>query len=281
MSSKKTDPWFPPPALPRTGVESHAHLNHPRFTDDLETVLDRARDAGVAWFGQLFLSPEEYHNNIKRFSAWADIFFIVGIHPTDLLEHSISVLDEIRDIAAGNKRIKAVGEIGLDFYWKDCPPELQKQFFVPQLHMAKELGLPIVIHCRDAEEETLKILMAEGISGYPLLWHCFGGDPQLARRILDAGWHISIPGTVTFPKNQHIRDAVAIIPDDRLLVETDCPYLAPAPLRGKRNEPAYLGYTVAAMAQAKNTSPEQLWTACGNNAHRFFGLETKDTDSTA
>ena len=276
MSSKKNDPWFAPPALPCTGVESHAHLNHPRFADDLEAMLGRAREAGVAWFGQIFLSPQEYHTHIERFSTWADMFFIVGIHPTDLLEHSITVLDEIQAIIASNKRIRAVGEIGLDYYWKDCPADLQKQFFIPQLHMAKDLGLPVVIHCRDAEEETLSILTAEGLTGYPLLWHCFGGDSELARRVLDAGWHISVPGTVTFPKNQALREAVARIPDDRLLVETDCPYLAPVPLRGKRNEPAYLGYTIAAMAQARNTSPEQLWTTCGNNARRFFGLDAPE-----
>ena len=279
MSSKKTDPWFPPPELPRTGVESHAHLNHPRYADDLEEVLDRARAAGVAWFGQIFLSPEDYHAQIERFSAWADMFFIVGIHPTDLLEHSLPVLDEIRAIIASNTRIRAVGEIGLDYYWKDCPPDLQMRFFVPQLHMAKDLGLPVVIHCRDAEEDTLKTLMAEGMSGYPLLWHCFGGDPALAGRILDAGWYISLPGTVTFPKNESLRAACAIIPDDRILVETDCPYLAPVPFRGKRNEPANLAYTIATMAQARNTSPQELWTTCGDNARRFFGLEPVHTTS--
>jgi len=270
--SKKKQPWFPPPALPCTGVESHAHLDGKHFLNDLEEVLARARAAGVSQIGQIFLSPAAWAKHRERFAAHPEVFFLMGIHPTDAHEFTPDILDAVRETLRLDSRIKAVGEIGLDYYWKECPPATQKVFFADQLKMAREFHMPVVIHCRDAEEDTLAILKEEGLYGYPLLWHCFGGDRELAGRILDAGWHISVPGTVTFPSNTALREAVAFIPEDRLLVETDCPYLAPVPYRGKRNEPSYLGYTIQAIAEARKEPVDALWTRCGDNARRFFGL---------
>jgi TatD DNase family protein len=131
----------------------------------------------------------------------------------------------------------------------------------------------VVIHCRDAELEALALLEGEGFADYPLLWHCFGGNAHMAERIVRNGWHISVPGPVTFPANKALREAVASIPADRLLVETDCPYLSPEPLRGKRNEPANLGYIIAAMAEVRGVPASELWTLCGDNARRFFRLD--------
>ena len=174
---------------------------------------------------------------------------------------------------ATEPRLRAVGEIGLDFHWQDCPRELQFKAFAEQLDLARELDVPLVIHCRDAEDDCLMTLEARGFAGYPLLWHCFGGGPALARRILNNGWHISVPGPVTYPANAALREAVALIPADRLLLETDSPYLAPVPWRGRRNEPALTVFTAQTVAEARGVSPEDLWLACGKNARRFFGLE--------
>jgi TatD DNase family protein len=275
MSGKKSQPYFPPPDLPRTGVESHAHLNSRQFAMDFEEVLARASAAGVAEIMQVFLSPEAWAEGKALFDGRDGIYFLLGIHPTDALTCSAETAAAIIEAVKADARIKAIGEIGLDFYWKNCPQDVQKDVFVNQLALARELALPVVIHCRDAEAETFSLLESQGFADYPLLWHCFGGDTAMADRIIRNGWHISIPGPVTFPANTVLREAVARIPTDRLLVETDCPYLSPAPLRGKRNEPANLGYTIAVMAECRGMPAGDLWTICGDNARRFFRLDKK------
>ncbi len=271
MSHKK-QPFYPPPALPRTGVESHAHLNGKSFAQDLEEVLERATAAGVAQIMQVFLSVRAWEQGRERFAAHPGVFFLLGVHPTEAHEAANGELEGIRAAVKADPRIRAIGEIGLDFYWKDCPRDTQERMFAAQLDLARDCGLPVVIHSRDAAEETFALLTKSGFAGYPLLWHCFGGDTALALRIVEAGWHLSVPGPVTYPANAALREAVASVPLDRLMVETDCPYLSPIPLRGKRNEPANLGYTIDAMASARNMPVEELWTACGDNARRFFGL---------
>lgn len=273
MSKKKQQPYFSPPHLPRTGVESHAHLNSRQFLPDFEAVLERAAAAGVAQIIQVFLSPEAWAEGRARFDPYPHVYFILGTHPTEAMNHGPETERGMREAIAADSRIRAIGEIGLDFYWKDCPQDIQKSMFITQLALARELSLPAVIHCREAEADTFAILEEQGFTGYPLLWHCFGGDACMAERITGNGWHISVPGPVTFPANQSLREAMASIPADRLLVETDCPYLSPAPLRGKRNEPANLGYTIAAMAEARGVSAAELWTLCGDNARRFFGIK--------
>ena len=273
MSKKKQQPYFPPPALPRTGVESHAHLNSRQFGMDLEEVLERAAAAGVAQIIQVFLSPQAWSEGKELFARHPEVFFILGTHPTEAMQYDRSTEDGMREAIREDSRIRGIGEIGLDYYWKDCPPEMQKDVLLRQLALARSLALPVVIHCRDAEQDCFSILEAEGFSNYPLLWHCFGGNIQMAERIVGNGWHLSVPGPVTFPANEALREAVASVPLDRLLVETDCPYLSPVPFRGKRNEPANLGYTIDAMAKARSMEAAELWTACGDNARRFFGIQ--------
>lgn len=272
MSKKSSQPYFPPPQLPKTGVESHAHLDSRHFKDDLEDVLARAYSAGVERIGQVFLHPNAWREGRGLFDAHPGVFFLLGIHPTEAHDYNEKVRDDIKKAVAEDSRIRAIGEIGLDYYWKDCPPDVQKPVFAAQLELCRECDLPAVIHCRDATNDTLKMLIDMGMRDYPVLWHCFGGDKELALQIVDLGWHLSIPGPVTYPANSALREAVAAVPLERLLVETDCPYLSPVPLRGKRNEPANLGYTIAAMAEARGLSAEEMWTQCGNNAKFFFKL---------
>ena len=275
MSKKKSQPYYYPPSLPQTGVESHAHLNSKQFAMDLEDVLERAANAGVAQIIQVFLSPEAWAQGKELFARHPNVYFILGTHPTEAMNFTEAVEQGMRDAIKADARIRGIGEIGLDYYWKDCPPETQKTVLLRQLALAKELNLPVIIHCRDAEDDCLDLLETNGMKEYPLLWHCFGGAVRMAERITANGWHISVPGPVTFPANEALREAVAAIPLDRLLVETDCPYLAPMPLRGKRNEPANLGYTIDAMAKARSMPVEELWTICGDNARRFFGIDAK------
>lgn len=260
-------------ALPPAGVDSHAHLDGQEFDEDREAVLERARAVGIAQVGNVFLGPDEYAARRGLFDAHPEVFFLMGIHPCDGQTCTPERLAAMRAAFDAEPRLRAVGEIGLDFHWPDCPRELQYQALRAQLALARAVERPVVIHCRDAEQETLMTLEAEGFAGYPLLWHCFGQGPETARRILRNGWHISIPGPVTYKANESVREALAIIPADRLLLETDAPYLAPQPWRGKRNEPAFTVFTARAMAATRGETPEDLWRMCGDNARRFFGLE--------
>lgn len=259
-------------ALPPGGVDSHAHLDGDEFDPDRAEVISRAQRCGVTQIGNVFLSPEIYQQKQGSFSLQSGVFFILGIHPCDGMRCTPDCLETIATAFANDSRLLAIGEIGLDFHWNDCPRELQLEAFAKQMELAKKLEKPVVIHCREAEAECLTLLEAGGFAGFPLLWHCFGGTANLARRIIRNGWHISIPGPVTYPANAALRDALAEIPDDRLLLETDCPYLAPVPWRGTRNEPAYTVFTAHAVASARNMAPETLWGLCGDNARRFFGL---------
>lgn len=275
MSKKNKAPRPEPETLhlPPTGVDSHAHLDLPDFDADREAILDRAKACGVARVGNVFLGPAAYEKNRGLFAHRPEVFFLLGIHPGDADTCTDEGLAAMRTAFGSDPRLKAVGEIGLDYYWDDHPREVQEAAFRAQLALALEIGLPPVIHCRDAFEDTLRVLDDAGLSGRPLLWHCFGGDETQAEAILSRGWHLSIPGPVSYSANEAARRAVAIIPMERLLLETDCPYLSAEPWRGKRNHPALTGFTAACVAQVKGLTTEEIWTTAGDNARRFFNLE--------
>ncbi len=278
MSKKKPAPQTPPESvatalnLPPCGADAHAHLDDKRFDADREEVLARARACGIAHIVNVFTGLEEYTQRRDVFRAHPDVAFTLGIHPCDGLTCTADALAAMRAAFAADARIKAVGEIGLDYYWDDCPRDAQHRAFVQQLELARELGKPVVIHCREAQHDTLELLEGNGMREYPLLWHCFGGDAALAARIIDNGWHISVPGPVTYPANTAQREALCRVPLDRLHIETDCPYLAPQDWRGRRNEPAFTVFTAACVAAARNLPPADLWEQCGKNTARFFGL---------
>ncbi len=273
--SKKNKPPLPAPeslGLPPVGVESHAHLDMEPFRDDLDQVLARARAAGVREIGQVFLGPAAYREGRSRFAAHEQVFFLLGIHPHDAVTCNHDALVAMDQAFAQDPRLRALGETGLDYYYMHSPMDVQQRAFRDQLALARERDLPVVVHSRDAEEDTVAILLDMGFAHRPLLWHCFGRDAAFAGRLLELGWHISIPGPVTFPKSQALREAAAIVPDDRLLLETDCPFLSPAPYRGRRNEPAYMVFTAQAVALARGVAVEEVWQRCGDAARGFFGL---------
>lgn len=276
MSKQHTRPLPASLGLPRTGVDSHAHLDSDELWADFEGVLERAAQAGVARIGQVFLGHAAYVARHERMAAHPELFFILGVHPSDGLELQGREAEEWKALSLDferDPRLRAVGEIGLDYHWPDCPPELQKRLFRAQLRLARDLDRPVVIHSRDAFADTLALLDEEGFAGRPLLWHCFGGDSAAAGAILERGWHISLPGPVSYPANSALREALRLIPAERLLLETDCPYLAPVPWRGTRNEPALTVFTAQVAALERGEDLAALWTRCGRNALRFFGLE--------
>jgi len=259
--------------LPPVGIDTHAHLDMRGFEPgEIPDILARARAAGVARIGNVFLGPEAYARNAGLFADAPQVFFILGMHPTECANYAGPLTAAMEAAFRADPRLRAVGEIGLDFYWDDAPPGDQKRAFREQLEMARGLDVPVVIHSRSAEEETLAILADMGFSGRPLVWHCFGGDAELARRILAMGFFISVPGPVTYAKNAALAAAVAEIPLSRLLLETDAPFLTAEPWRGKRNEPALLGFTAVRVAGIKGLPPEAVWRATADNAVSFFGL---------
>ncbi len=259
--------------LPRVGVDSHAHLDVERMRDDLDAVLARAAACGVSRIGNVFLGFDAYRQNREMFAARPEVFFLLGVHPHEAEDLTAEELRSMEQAFAEDTRLRAVGEIGLDFFYEYSPREVQIRAFKAQLDAALRGDLPVVIHSRDAAEETLAVLLEKGFQDRPLLWHCFGGGPELAEEPLGYGWHLSLPGTVTYKKNDPLRAAAAVIPLDRMLLETDCPYLSPEPYRGKRNEPAYSVFTARAVAELRGCDVTEVWKRCGENALRFFGLD--------
>lgn len=258
--------------LDPVGVETHAHLDLEDFAQDLDQVLERAAQSGIARIGNVFLGPDAYAQNKSLFDNAPQVFFIMGVHPNDADKFSSQTLEDMETAFKADPRLKAVGEIGLDYYWDDVEHGIQRQVFREQLNLAKILDKPVVIHSRDASGDTVAILEDMGFKDYPVLWHCFGEDAGLARTILGNGWHISIPGPVTYPKNVAAQEAVRIMDPSRVVLETDCPYLSPQDYRGKRNEPAYVVFTAAKVAQLLAMDVNDLWQKCADNAIRFFNL---------
>ncbi|MBI9111818.1 TatD family hydrolase [Maridesulfovibrio ferrireducens] len=254
------------------GVETHAHLDLEDFKEDLPEVMARAGECGIAKIGNVFLGPQAYEANRSLFDAYPEVFFLLGVHPNNADQYTDADTQAMRNAFKSDSRLKALGEIGLDFYWDRVPADVQEKVFRTQLELADELDVPVVIHSRDAHEKTLEVLEDFGWSGKPLLWHCFGSDVATAKRILDNGWYLSIPGPVTYKKNEEAQEAVKYIPAERMVFETDCPFLTPEPWRGKRNEPAYVAFTAAKVAELKGMDVNELWGVCAKNAYEFFGL---------
>jgi TatD DNase family protein len=272
--------------MPYTGADSHAHLDDDRLLLDIAGVLERAAQSGVSLIVHMFLLHERYERYADMIlkiagslPAAPDICFVRGLHPEDIRQTMDSLWAEeewehLSWAVRNDPHIRAVGEIGLDYHYEEgySPSALQAPWFRKQLRLAKELDKPVVIHARDAWDDVLTILDEEDMRGRPLLWHCFGGDSFRARQIVERGWHIALGGAATFNANVHIREALHEIPLERLMFETDCPYLAPIPWRGKLNEPALSVFTAARMAEELGMDAAELWSIAGNNTRRFFGM---------
>ncbi len=258
--------------LPLGGVESHAHLDLEDFDDDREEIISRARASGVSEIMNVFLGPDAYEKNNHLFDDHPQISFLLGVHPNKADTLTDDALNRMHGHFKANPRLKGVGEIGLDYYWERVDHDVQKEAFIKQLVLARELALPVVIHSRDANGEAIALLEDQGFRDHPVLWHCFGSDLEFARSVLDNGWHISIPGPITYKKTDDLQAAVARIPLDKLLIETDSPYLSPEPWRGKRNHPALIAFTARRIAEIKGRSIQDVWQITGDNARRFFNL---------
>ena len=252
--------------------DTHAHLHFPDFAEDLDAVLERARAAGVRGMVTIGTDRETNQAVVELARRFADVWATVGIHPHDAGEAVESDFGEMEKLARAEARVVGFGETGLDFFRNLSPPAAQGEVFRRQIGIARDVGKPLVVHCRDAHDQTLAILAEEKAREVGGVMHCFSGDVEIARRCLDLGLFISLAGPVTYKNARALPDVARFVPEDRLVVETDCPYLPPTPHRGKRNEPAYVALTAAFVAELRGTDPEALADTLTTNAVTLFGI---------
>lgn len=257
-------------------IDSHCHLDDRRFAEDLDIVLDRAAAAGIDRILTIGTGdgPPEIDRAVRLADRYQQIYASIGVHPHDASKFVPQTLDDLKSLAA-NPKVIAFGEIGLDYHYDFSPREVQREVFLAQLKLARDLDLPITIHTREAWEDTMSILR-ENWSGQGIM-HCFTGDPAQAREALDMGFHLSYGGVMTFKTAENVRESARITPDDRLLIETDAPYLAPIPYRGKRNEPSMMIETARKLAEVRETTTDQIARITTTNFERLCLRPSKPT----
>ncbi|MCU0704455.1 MAG: TatD family hydrolase [Fimbriiglobus sp.] len=257
--------------MPLPLIDTHAHLDDDRFSTDLPAVLDRATAAGVTHTLTIGIDLPTSRAAVALAGRFPQLRAVVGIQPNHVSEAGPTDWDEIMLLAETAPSVVAVGESGLDRYWDRAPFDLQEDYFARHLQLARRLAKPIVIHCREAEADVVRMLRSFGgpIAG---VMHSFSGDAATATACLELGLHVSFAGMVTYKNADALREVVKVVPLDRLLVETDSPYLAPVPVRGKRNEPAFVRHTAECVAKAKGVSTDELCDATTRNAKALFGI---------
>ncbi len=254
-------------------IDTHCHLADPKFRGEVDAVIERATDAGVMQIVSVgAIGPIESDRlTVEIAERHANVFAAVGVHPHDATDCTPERIAALRELAS-SKKIVAIGESGLDFHYMHSPLAAQEHSLRKHLALAAELELPIVIHCRDAETRLVEILREVGTPARGGVIHCFTGDSNAAREFVALGFHISFSGILTFKNARAIREAAPTIPHDRVMIETDAPYLAPEPYRGQRNEPAFVVRTLEVLAQLRSTEASTMGAQVIANASRLFGL---------
>ena len=251
-------------------VDSHCHLDFPEFAPELDRVVARARDAGVTACVTIGTTLEKFPDVLEVARRFDNVWCSVGIHPHEAEKELLDDASPLLERAADSK-VVGIGETGLDYYYEHSPREQQKRNFHTHIAAARETGLPLIVHTRDAEDDTIAILSDEMAKGrFTGLIHCFTGSQRLADAALELGFFISVSGIATFKKSDALRAVIATVPLERLLVETDAPYLAPMPYRGKRNEPAFVVNTAKVLAELKRVSADEIAAATTANFFRLF-----------
>lgn len=258
-------------------VDTHAHLDLiSRDSNQVTNVVRRASEAEVHALISVGIDLESSRKAVSFASKFGSVYASVGIHPNDADQFSEQALNELRQIAKGNKKVVAWGEIGLDFYRKRTERDTQIKAFEAQIEAAASMSLPIIIHARQALSECIDVIRSflkkEDLSG---VFHCYSGDIDQAKKVLDLGFYISFTGVITFPKAEEARDVCKFVPLDRILIETDSPFLTPVPFRGKPNEPAYVRLVAEAMAKVKGISFDEVASCTTENAKDLFALSVQ------
>lgn len=250
--------------------ETHCHYDDEAFDDDREQLLSGMAAAGISPLINVGASMESSRMSVDFANRFDSVYAAVGVHPSEVEGITESDMDELRNMALSDKRVVAIGEIGLDYHWPEPERDLQKHWFTRQMELAREVHLPIIIHSRDGEKDTedlMRAAHAEEIGGE---LHCYSYSPESARAFLDMGFYIGIGGAVTFKNSKKLRRVVEMLPMDRILLETDCPYMAPEPVRGTRNNSTNLHFVAAKIAEIKGVSAEEVIAATRENATRLF-----------
>ena len=256
-------------------VDSHCHIAGPEFVDDLDDVIGRATAAGVTHALVILAAddPPEIEQADKVASRWAGVRFSIGVHPHAAVKFTAEPEAAARAVAAAvdaQPLTRGLGEIGLDYHYDFSPRDVQQAVFRSQVAVARTRRLPMVIHTREADDDTFRILTDERASEVPVVLHCFTGDRETARRALDAGYYLSLAGIVTFPRALELKEVARLVPLDRLLIETDSPFLAPVPHRGKRNEPAHVTRVAEVIAELKGMTRDEVAAGTTENFVRIF-----------
>lgn len=251
--------------------DTHVHLNADQFEEDVEEVIERAKSAGVEKMVVVGFDEKTIHRAMELVETYDELYAAVGWHPVDAIDMKEEHLTWLEELASHPKVI-ALGEMGLDYHWDKSPKDVQKEVFIKQIHLAKKVKLPIIIHNRDADGDIVEILEAEGASDVGGIMHCFGGSVEIADRCLNMNFYISLGGPVTFKNAKRPKEVAKHVPLDKLLIETDCPFLAPHPYRGKRNEPSYVKRVAEEIADLREMSYEDLARQTTKNAFTCFNL---------
>jgi TatD DNase family protein len=260
-----------PPRIPGL-VDAHCHLDYPPMADDIAATLDAARRAGVVQLVHVGCSRRSLERAVELARRHEPVFAAVGIHPHEADTVDDDVLDTLAALAEDPK-VVAIGETGLDYYYDRSPRERQRAELARHVRLARRLGMPLVLHIRDAHDEAMAIIEHEGPRPEkPGMVHCFTGGPEEAEGWLRLGFHLSFSGIATFRRSEPIREAARLCPVDRILLETDAPYLAPEPVRGRKNAPANVAFTCSHLAAARGETPEDLAQASASNARTLLGL---------
>ncbi|WP_085904876.1 TatD family hydrolase [Kiloniella majae] len=258
-------------------VDSHCHLDYFLKDGDLEDALTRARDVGIGCMVTIGTKLSTFDTVLGIANANNDIYCTVGIHPHEAGTEGLSS-PEILIEKAKEPKVIGLGESGLDYYYDHAPRDRQQESFRAHIEAARETGLPLVVHTRDADDATIAIMRDEFNKGaYPALIHCFTAGPELAKASLEMGFYISLSGIITYKSAEDIRRTISEAPLDRLLIETDSPYLAPVPMRGKKNEPSFVRHTAEALANVKKVSLQEIHTATTDNFYRLFTKAQRPT----
>ncbi|MFX3624217.1 MAG: TatD family hydrolase [Ectobacillus sp.] len=251
--------------------DTHAHLNAEQFEEDLDEVIERAKEAGVSHIVVVGFDGVTIPKAMELAETYSFIYAAVGWHPVDAIDMTDEHLQWLEELAA-HPKVVALGEMGLDYYWDKSPKDVQKEVFRKQIRLAKKVKLPIIIHNREATQDIVDILREEEASEVGGIMHCFSGSVETAKQCIDMNFLISLGGPVTFKNAKKPKEVAAEIPMDKLLIETDCPYLAPHPFRGKRNEPGYVKLVAEEIAAQKGISYEEVARITAENAKRLFGI---------
>lgn len=251
-------------------IDTHCHLDFPDFEAERDAIIERARAAGVGQMITISTRVKRFDTILAIAGAYPNVFCSVGTHPHNADEELDITVDDLIRLSA-HPKVVAIGEAGLDYFYDNAPRDAQAEGLRRHIAAARQTGLPLVIHSRSADEDMAAILTEEmGRGAFPFLLHCFSSGPELARVGVELGGYVSFSGILTFPKSEELREIAKTVPHDRMIVETDAPYLAPKPFRGKRNEPAYVAHTAEVLADTIGVTKDEIASLTTENAFRIF-----------